>query len=157
MTDADTSPGPWGTDWRLVPAEATEPMLRALMQVGPDTPFDRDGALDLWRDMMYVAPHYVPGVSVRDALAVAPRRETAMADDIELPERLRSVQPLRSGQVTRRVGVALEAMDAAVVAAITEAKRADVPQGLIVAILHAHAYQQTAAMVDASPDGEPAR
>lgn len=72
-------------------------------------------------------------------------------------ERLRSVQPLRSGQVMRQAGVALEAMEGAVIAAITAAKGADVPQGLIVAILHAHAYQQTAAMVNAAPDEEPKR
>ncbi len=42
----------------------------------------------------------------------------------------------------------LHAMDGAIMEAIKSAKDAGVPQGFIVAILHAHTYQQTAAMVD---------
>lgn len=57
-----------------------------------------------------------------------------------------NVRPLAVGDVSRRVDVAVHAMDAAIVAAINAAKDAGVPQGLIVGLLHGYAHDQTAAM-----------
>lgn len=51
------------------------------------------------------------------------------------------------GVLTAEHRRALEASDAAFVAAIQSAKDAGVPQGLIVALLHGHAHQQTSAMM----------
>lgn len=44
-------------------------------------------------------------------------------------------------------GAALDAMNLALVGAIEAAKTAGVPQGLVVALLHGYAHQQTAAMM----------
>ena len=52
-----------------------------------------------------------------------------------------------SGLMTAEQRRTFEATDAAFVAAIDAAKEAGVPQGLIVALLHGHAHQQTAAMM----------
>jgi hypothetical protein len=45
------------------------------------------------------------------------------------------------------VVAATNALDAAVVKAIAEAKDAGLPQGLIVAVLHGHAHAETCRMV----------
>jgi len=58
-----------------------------------------------------------------------------------------NVTPLVHGQVTASTAAAVHALDNAIVAAITEAKKAQVPQGLIVGIMHAHAHQETAMVV----------
>ncbi len=52
-----------------------------------------------------------------------------------------------TGAMTAEQRRVFEATDAAFVAAIQAAKDAGVPQGLIVALLHGHAHQQTAAMM----------
>jgi len=52
-----------------------------------------------------------------------------------------------SGALTPEQRRVFEKTDAAMVAAITAAKDAGVPQGLLVALLHGHAHQQTAAMM----------
>jgi hypothetical protein len=52
-----------------------------------------------------------------------------------------------SGAMTAEQRRVFEATDAALVATIDAAKNAGVPQGLIVALLHGHAFQQTAAMM----------
>ena len=52
-----------------------------------------------------------------------------------------------TGAMTAEQRRVFEATDAAMVGAITAAKDAGVPQGLIVALLHGHAHQQTAAMM----------
>jgi hypothetical protein len=52
-----------------------------------------------------------------------------------------------TGAMTAEQRRTFEATDAAFVAAIQAAKDAGVPQGLIVALLHGHAHQQTAAMM----------
>ncbi len=52
-----------------------------------------------------------------------------------------------SGTMTAEQRRVFEETDAAFVTAIGSAKDAGVPQGLIVALLHGHAYQQTAAMM----------
>lgn len=57
------------------------------------------------------------------------------------------VSPLLAGDVSRRVDVAVRAMDAAIVAAINAAKDAGVPQGLIVGLLHSYAHDQTASVL----------
>jgi len=59
-------------------------------------------------------------------------------------------QTLYAGEVTPRTAVGLESMNAALVAAVDAAKNASVPQGLIVALLHGHAHQQTAVMMGAA-------
>lgn len=56
--------------------------------------------------------------------------------------RLRHVLPLPAD-----VTVATNALDAAVVKAIAEAKDAGLPQGMIVSILHRHAHAETHRMV----------
>lgn len=52
-----------------------------------------------------------------------------------------------SGAMTPEQRRVFKAADAAIAAAIDAAKEAGVPQGLIVALLHGHAHQQTAAMM----------
>lgn len=54
------------------------------------------------------------------------------------------VRALAVGDLSRRVDVAVHAMDASIVAAINAAKHAGVPQGLIVGLLHSYAHSQTA-------------
>ncbi|NIF28351.1 hypothetical protein F3J44_18445 [Pantoea sp. Tr-811] len=56
--------------------------------------------------------------------------------------RLRHVLPLPADVVA-----ATNALDAAVIKAIDEAKAAGLPQGLLAAILHAHAHAETHKMV----------
>lgn len=58
-----------------------------------------------------------------------------------------NVTPLVIGDVSRRVDVALKAMDSKIVEAINEAKNSGVPQGLIVALLHGYAHDQTSEMM----------
>lgn len=58
------------------------------------------------------------------------------------------VSPLLIGAVSRGTTVALERMDAVIVAAINDAKDAGVPQGLIVALLQGFAHSETADMVN---------
>jgi len=64
------------------------------------------------------------------------------------PAHIAEVVTLSVGNVNRRTDVAVRAMDDAIVKAINAAKNADVPQGLIVGLLHAHAHDQTAALVN---------
>lgn len=45
------------------------------------------------------------------------------------------------------VASALNALDASLIAAIDEAKKSGLPQGLIVALLHGHAHAETHKMV----------
>jgi hypothetical protein len=52
-----------------------------------------------------------------------------------------------TGAMTAEQRRTFEETDAAFVAAIDAAKTAGVPQGLIVALLHGHAHQQTAEMM----------
>ena len=52
-----------------------------------------------------------------------------------------------TGAMTFEQRRVFEATDSAMVAAISAAKDAGVPQGLLVALLHGHAHQQTAAMM----------
>lgn len=54
------------------------------------------------------------------------------------------------GVVTREQQRSLAAMESDALGAIAMAKRAGVPQGLIVAMLHAIALQETQAMIDAA-------
>ena len=54
------------------------------------------------------------------------------------------------GAMTPARWQAFHALEAALLYGLSEAKAAGVAQGLIVALLHGHAYQQTAAMVDAA-------
>jgi hypothetical protein len=61
-----------------------------------------------------------------------------------------NVRLLSSGQVSRRTDVSVCAMDDAIVAAINAAKDAGVPQGLIVGLLHGHAHNETAVLVNGS-------
>ncbi len=51
------------------------------------------------------------------------------------------------GVVTREQQDELRALDKAIADAITKTARSGVPQGLIVALLHAHAHAETARMV----------
>lgn len=59
--------------------------------------------------------------------------------------RLRHVLPLPADVVA-----ATSELDAAVIKAIDEVKSAGLPQGLVAAILHAHAHVETHKMVSAS-------
>ena len=59
-----------------------------------------------------------------------------------------NVRPIVVGEVSRRVDVAVHAMDSAIIAAIDSAKDSGVPQGLIVGLLHGYAHYQTASMMD---------
>ena len=52
------------------------------------------------------------------------------------------------GIVTREQKEALEAMDFQIVQAINNAKIAQVPQGLIVAVLHGHDFKETKIMLE---------
>ncbi len=47
------------------------------------------------------------------------------------------------------VVAAVNALDASLIAAVDEAKRSGLPQGMIVALLHAHAHAETHKMVSA--------
>lgn len=51
------------------------------------------------------------------------------------------------GVVTREQQAELHALEASILQAIQKAKDVGVPQGLIVAIMHAHALLQTTAMI----------
>lgn len=55
------------------------------------------------------------------------------------------------GVVTRSQQEELTAMEANIIAAVASAKTAGVPQGLIVAVLHAHALIQTTKMIEDAP------
>ena len=55
---------------------------------------------------------------------------------------------LADARKEKRISVALEDMNSALVAALEAAKDAEVPQGLIVALLHGHAHQQTSMMME---------
>lgn len=55
---------------------------------------------------------------------------------------------LISGSVTPYVDVALHRLDQAIAEAIDDAVAQGVPQGLIVALLHGHTFQQTQRMVE---------
>jgi hypothetical protein len=59
-----------------------------------------------------------------------------------------NVRALAPGGMSRRTDIAVHAMDSAIMAAISAAKAASVPQGLIVGLLHGYAHDQTAAMLD---------
>lgn len=54
------------------------------------------------------------------------------------------------GAMTPERWQAFHALEAALLDGLAAAKEAGVAQGLIVALLHGHAHQQTAAMVDAA-------
>lgn len=55
---------------------------------------------------------------------------------------------LHTGTVSPAVVVAVYALERALLAAVHEAQAANVPQGLIVGLLHAHTTQQTQRMLD---------
>lgn len=57
------------------------------------------------------------------------------------------IEAFPGGVVTRDQQAELHAMERAIMAAVERAKDAGVPQGLIVAILHGQAHQQTAIMI----------
>lgn len=59
-----------------------------------------------------------------------------------------TVAPLSYGPVSRQCSVAVHAFDAAITAAIHAAAEADVPQGLIAGLMHAHALRQTLRIVE---------
>lgn len=55
---------------------------------------------------------------------------------------------LLAGKVAPFVDVALRRLDAALVEALDDAIAQGVPQGLIVGLLHAHAFQQTQRLME---------
>ncbi len=57
------------------------------------------------------------------------------------------IEVFAGGVVTRDQQEALITLEATVMQAIQGAQDAGVPQGLIVAVLHGHAHQQTAIMI----------
>lgn len=59
-----------------------------------------------------------------------------------------TVVKLASNAVSRFEEVAVHSFDEALCKAIDAAKKAGVPQGLIVALLHAHAHTQTAIIAE---------
>lgn len=72
------------------------------------------------------------------------------ADELEKLAVNAAVRSLNAGHVSRAAAVAVEALDASICEAVTAAVDAGVPRGLVVGVLHGHALQQTAAMVDAA-------
>lgn len=58
-----------------------------------------------------------------------------------------TIRHLNEGEVSRHVAVSVRAMDKTIVDAINNAKNNEVPQGLIVGLLHGYAHAQTAEMM----------
>ena len=59
-----------------------------------------------------------------------------------------NILPLFEGEVSVRVVAATKAYDAALGAAIAEAKADRIPQGLVVALLQGYLHRETTAMMD---------
>ncbi len=103
-----------------------------------------DGQFETWYDLRFTetGPNHVSlREHMRDAYAAGMQDPTAAQGE------KRNVHALHQGEVSRRTAVAVEALDNAIREAVNAAKDANVPQGLVVALLHAHAQRQTAELL----------
>lgn len=96
MPTSDDKNEPQRGGWCLVPVEATEPMLRALVYLDPEGPvplmdYERVRARELWRDALALAPQpasvRVPQINPADRVLI----DTARIMLAELALRPRSV------------------------------------------------------------------
>lgn len=99
-----------------------------------------DSHFDTWFSL-YPREASSIGQIARDAYAAGMEDPTAQQNSGQ------RVHALHQGEVSRRTAVAVEAMDEAIRGAVNAAKDANVPQGFIVALLHAHATRQTAELL----------
>lgn len=153
---------PWGRVWSHEQfTEAKNTAREAALQYGKPYAYTPKNEFEAQRwephhwVLMAMQRAYLAGqisampADMSDSLAPAPAQTPFDVDDSDVLDLRAPVVRLLQGDTSPKASNALHKLDKAIAEAVAAYKDSDAPQGLLVALLHAHSTRQTQLMLDA--------